>query len=147
MNPRNPHEYVTLTLTHVNHSRKMNSKENLTLISILTPSPTLNRINPRRKERKIQSEKKRGRGRGLLCRCIALPPRQCARRRVEPPLHVERARALAKGAVARPLDGGELTRWGAHAPARGPTTAPSSPRLTRCRRGAERERRRRREWR
>ena len=55
MNPRNPHEYVTLTLTHVNHSRKMNSKENLTLITILTPSPTLNRIDLRRKERKIHS--------------------------------------------------------------------------------------------
>ena len=28
------------------------------------------------------------------------------------------------GATARPLDGGVLTRWGAHAPARGSATAP-----------------------
>ena len=40
-----------------------------------------------------------------------------------------RARALLaglghRGAVARPLDGGVLTRWGARTPARGPATAP-----------------------
>jgi len=29
-----------------------------------------------------------------------------------------------KGTVARPLDGGALTRWGARMPARGPATAP-----------------------
>jgi len=29
-----------------------------------------------------------------------------------------------KGAAARPLDGGVLTRWGARAPARWPATAP-----------------------
>ena len=34
---------------------------------------------------------------------------------------------LSQGsAAARPLDGGVLTRWGARAPARGPTTAPRS---------------------
>ena len=36
-----------------------------------------------------------------------------------------RARALAKGAAARPLDGSALTRWGARSPARGPAMAPS----------------------
>jgi len=35
-----------------------------------------------------------------------------------------------KGAVARPLDGGVLTRWGARAPARGPATVPWQPRST-----------------
>jgi hypothetical protein len=32
--------------------------------------------------------------------------------------------ARPRGATARPLDGGVLTRWGARAPARGPATAP-----------------------
>ena len=30
-------------------------------------------------------------------------------------MHVERVRALAKGATAKPLDGGALTRWGVRA--------------------------------
>ena len=34
------------------------------------------------------------------------------------------------GAAARPLNGGVLTRWGAHAPARGPAMAPWLPRST-----------------
>ena len=32
--------------------------------------------------------------------------------------------------MARPLDGGVLTHWGAHAPARGPVMAPWLPRST-----------------
>ena len=32
-----------------------------------------------------------------------------------------------KGAAARPLDGGALTRWGARTPARGPAVAPWMP--------------------
>ena len=34
------------------------------------------------------------------------------------------ARLGQKGTVAKPLDGGALTRWGARTPARGPATAP-----------------------
>ena len=56
------------------------------------------------------------------------------RRRTEPVFFVgvreedEPGRGLAGlgqgSAAARPLDSGVLTRWGAHAPARGPATAP-----------------------
>ena len=35
-------------------------------------------------------------------------------------------RALAKGAAARPLDGGALTHWGARTPSRGLATVPCS---------------------
>ena len=50
--------------------------------------------------------------------------RRRGRRKVEPGLLLA---GLDKGGTAaRPLDGGVLTRWGARAPARGPTTAPRS---------------------
>jgi len=70
-----------------------------------------------------------------------------------------------RGAAARPLDGGALTRWGTRTPARGPATAPglaaplirlarsrsvSSLRLREERKAAKRERRERKaggEWR
>ena len=62
------------------------------------------------------------------------------------------------GTMARPLDGGVLTRRGARAPARGPATAPwlaapprslarlSSPRLREEWRAAKRERAAKKEW-
>jgi len=41
-----------------------------------------------------------------------------------------------RGAAARPLDGGALTRWGARTPARGPETAPGLAELSRRRRSS-----------
>ena len=137
-----------------NRIRKRNPNPNQTLISILTPSPTLNWIDPRKEERKIK-EKKRGRGRGLPRHRTVMPPRQrvggCSgqgRRgeragdgavivslRAVTGLRQRRRRSgrvrsmVLEGFRApppRPLDGGVLTRWGARTPARGSTTTPSS---------------------
>jgi len=38
----------------------------------------------------------------------------------------EKKAERAKGAAARPLNGGALTRWGARTPTRGPATVPCS---------------------
>ena len=56
-----------------------------------------------------------------------------------------------RGAAARPLDGGALTRWGARTPARGPATTPFlhcfARSLARCVAVAERVREREEEGR
>ena len=52
------------------------------------------------------------------------PSRPFAGAGEEKPIRGAARWARPRGAMARPLDGDVLTRWGARAPARGPATAP-----------------------
>ena len=97
---------------------KKNSAHPETLTLILTQSP--NRVNPRRKKGKGR------RGRAILVYLAAVRRYYLAGARGK-----ERAGrghcssgSGHRGAAARPLDGGALTRWGTRTPARGPATAP-----------------------